>query len=235
MRQFFTLSIFALASAALLAAQSETDPVREHGYWTRTIQGQLNTSGMERIRVETTGDVQVRGTADQQASYTVKLRVKASDAREADALLKEFTVKTGNEGGRTYIKATPPRQVSGGMDLTVSAPRTLQDVWVETHGGNVHASDFDGGLDARSGGGEIAADGIRGHAELRTGGGDIRVGTVGGPLRCSSGGGEIRVESAGSTVYLETAGGEIIVRQAAGPVHAATGGGNIRIDRAAGH
>jgi hypothetical protein len=188
---------------------------------------------MERLRVETTGDVQVRGTGDQQASYTVKLRVKASDAREADALLKEFTVKTGTEGGRTYIRATPPRQVSGGMDLTVSAPRTLQDVWVETHGGNVHASDFDGGLDARSGGGEIAVDGIRGHADLRTGGGDIQVGSVGGPLRCSSGGGEIRVDNAGSTVYLETGGGEIVVHQAAGAVHAATGGGNIRIDRAA--
>jgi hypothetical protein len=229
-----SISTFALASAALLAAQSEPAPVRDHGYWTRTIQGQLSTSGMERIRVETTGDVQVRGTADQQASYTVKLRVKASDPREADALLKEFTVKTGTEGGRTYLRATPPRQVSGGMDLTVTVPRTLQEVWVETHGGNVHASDFDGGLEARSGGGEIAVDGIRGQAGLRTGGGDIRVGTVGGPLRCSSGGGEIRVENAGSTVDLETGGGEIMLHQAAGPVRAATGGGNIRIDRAAG-
>jgi hypothetical protein len=232
MRQFVSVSIFALAGAALMAAQSEPAPVREHGYWTRTIQGQINASGMERLRVETTGDVTVRGTGDQQASYTVKLRVKAADAREADALLREFIVKTGIEGGRTYIKVTPPRQVSGGSDLTVTAPRSLQDVWVETHGGNVHASDFDGALEARSGGGEIFVDGIRGPAELRTGGGDIQVGSVSGPLRCSSGGGEIRVENAGSTAYLETGGGEIVVHQAAGPVHAATGGGNIRVDRA---
>jgi hypothetical protein len=232
MRQFVSVSIFVLAGAALMAAQSEPAPVREHGYWTRTIQGQINASGMERLRVETTGDVTVRGTGDQQASYTVKLRVKAADAREADALLREFTVKTGIEGGRTYIKVTPPHQVSGGSDLTVTAPRTLQDVWVETHGGNVHASDFDGALETRSGGGEIAVDGIRGPADLRTGGGDIQVGSVSGPLRCSSGGGEIRVENAGSTAYLETGGGEIVVHQAAGPVHAATGGGNIRVDRA---
>jgi|HubBroStandDraft_5_1064220.scaffolds.fasta_scaffold15145_3 hypothetical protein len=239
MRHFVPFSMLALASAALLAAQSEPAPVRDHGYWTRTVQGQINASGMERLRVETTGDVTVHGTADQQASYTVKLRVKASDAREAEALLREFNVKTGIEGGSTYIRVTPPRQVSGrqvseGADLSVAAPRALQEIRVETHGGEVHASDFDGGLEARSGGGEITVDGIRGRAELRTGGGDIRVGSVGGPLRCASGGGEIRVENAGSTVSVETGGGDIMVRQAGGPVRAATGGGNIRIDRAAG-
>jgi hypothetical protein len=232
MRQLFSFSIFARASAALLAAQSDPAPVREHGYWTRTLQGSIGQGSINALRVETTGDVAVRGAGDQQATYTLKLRVKAADAREAQALLKEFNVKTGTEGGWASIRVTPPRQVSGGADLTVTGPRTLRDVFVETHGGNVQAADFDGGVEARSGGGEIAVDGIRGHAELRTGGGDIRVGNVSGPLRCSSGGGEIRVENAGSTADLETGGGEIVVHQAAGPVRAATGGGNIRIDRA---
>jgi hypothetical protein len=232
MRQLLSFSIFALASAALLAAQSESAPIREHGYWTRTLPGQISAAGIERLRVETTGDVQARGTGDQQASYTLKLRVKAADARAAEALLREFVVRTGNEGGRISIRVTPPRQSSVESELTVNAPRTLRNVFVETHGGNVRASDFDGELEARSGGGEIAVDGIRGQAELRTGGGDIRVGNVNGPLRSSSGGGEIRVENAGSTADLETGGGEIVVHQAAGPVRAATGGGNIRIDRA---
>jgi hypothetical protein len=233
MRQFVSLSILAVAGAALMLAQNEPAPVREGGYWTRTIQGSISASGMERLRVETTGNVQVRGTADQQAGYTMKLRVKAGDAREADSLLRGFIVKTGAEGGWTSIKVTPPRQVSAGLELTVTAPRALRDVLVETNGGDVQASDFDGGLEARSGGGRIAVDGIRGRGELRTGGGDIQVGSVSGPLRCMSGGGEIRVENAGSTVYLETGGGEIVLHQAAGPVHAATGGGNIRVDRAA--
>jgi hypothetical protein len=232
MRQLASISILALTGAALLAAQNEPAPVREHGYWTRTVQGPINLSGLERLRVETTGDVQVRGGRDPQASYTLKLRVKAGDAREAEALLERFNVKTGTEGGWTYLKVTPPHQVSEGSELTVTGPRTLRDVWVETHGGNVRASDFDGGLEARSGGGEISVDGIRGQGELRTGGGDIQVGSVGGPLRCSSGGGEIRVENAGSTAWLETGGGEIVVHQVAGAVHAATGGGNIRVDHA---
>jgi hypothetical protein len=232
--RFLSISILIVAGAALLAAQSDPAPapVREHGYWTRTVQGPINASGMDRLRVETTGDVQVRGSGELQASYTLKLRVKAGDAREAEALLERFNVKTGTEGGWTFLKVTPPRQVSGGLELTVNGPRTLRDVWVETHGGNVRASDFDGGLEARSGGGEISVDGIRGHGEFSTAGGGIQVGSVSGPLRCSSGGGEIRVENAGSTAWLETGGGEIVMHQVVGAVHAATGGGNIRIDHA---
>lgn len=233
MRQLASISILALAGAALLAAQNEPAPVREGGYWTRTVQGAINTSGVDRLRVETSGNVQVRGTGDQQASYALKLRVKAGDAREAEAQLNRFNVKTGTEGGWAYLKVTPPHQVSGGLELIITGPRTLRDVWVETHGGDVRASDFDGGLEVRSGGGEITVDGIRGHGELRTAGGNIQVGSISGPLRCSSGGGEIRVQNAGSTAWLETGGGEIVVHQVAGPVHAATGGGNIRIDHAA--
>ncbi len=232
MRQFVFISMLAMAGAVLLAAQNETAPVREGGYWTRTVQGAINASGMDRLRVETTGNLHVRGTGDSQASYTMKLRVKAADAREAAVLLRGFIVKTGTEGGWTYLKVTPPRQVSAGLELTVTGPRTLKDVWVETHGGDVDASGFDGGLEARSGGGRIAVDDVRGRSEVQTAGGDVQVGNVNGPLRCMSGGGEIRVQNAGSTAWLETGGGEIVVHQAAGAVHAATGGGNIRIDHA---
>jgi hypothetical protein len=236
MRHIVFISTLTLAGTALLSAQTESAPVRDGGYWTSTIQGsisQVGASGLQGLRVETTGNVQVRGSADQQATYVLKLRVKAGDAREAEALLHEFSVKTGTEGGWAYIRATPPRQVSGGLDLTVTGPRALRDVFVETHGGNVQASDWDGGLEARSAGGRIAVDNIRGHGELRTAGGDIQAGMVGGSLRCVSGGGAIRVDNAGSQAWLETAGGEIVLHQAAGPVHAATGGGNIRVDRAA--
>ncbi len=219
--------------AALMPAQDQPAPVRDGGYWTRTVQGQLDASGVQGLRVETTGNVQVRGTSDPQVRYALKLRVKAADAREAEALLREFIVKTGNEGGMAYIKVTPPRQVSGGLELTVTGPRALRNVFVETRGGNVQASDWDGGLEARSAGGRIAVDGIRGRSELQTAGGDIQAGSVGGSLRVMSGGGAIRVDHAGSAAWLETAGGEIVLHQASGPVHAATGGGNIRIDRAA--
>jgi hypothetical protein len=218
--------------AAVAAAQSESPITRDGAYWVRTIQGPIDTSSSDRLRVETTGNVTLIGAAGQQGSYMLRVRVRAGDAREAEALLDRVNVKTGTEGGWAYLRVAPPRLVSSGVELTVTGPRALRQVWAETRGGNVQASDWDGDFEARSAGGRIAVDHIRGRSELRTAGGDIEVGAVSGPVRCSSGGGVIRVQNAGAEAMLETAGGEIFVHQADGPVQASTGGGNIRIEHA---
>jgi hypothetical protein len=233
MKQLLYTTALGLACWGLAGAQTESAITRDGGYWVRTIQGAMDASAADRLRVETTGNVTLRGTAAEQSTYSLTIRVRAGDAREAEALLRQVNVKTGTEGGWAYLKVTPPRTVSSGLELIVSGSRGLRQVWAETRGGNVQASDFDGDLEARSAGGRIAADRIRGHSELRTAGGDIEVGTVSGPLRCYSGGGEIRVENAGAAALLETAGGEIFVHQVEGPIQATTGGGNIRVERAA--
>ncbi len=217
--------------AALAAAPNASAITREGGYWVRTIQGSMDAG--DKLRVETTGNVTLRGTAVAQSSYSLTIRVRAGDAREAEALLGRFNVKTGTEGGWAYLKVTPPRLASSGLELTVTGPRTMREIFAETRGGNVQASDWDGDFEAHSGGGQISVDRIRGRGELRTAGGDIQVGNVSGPLRCLSGGGGIRVQNAGAAAWLETAGGEIVVHQAAGAIQASTGGGNIRIERAA--
>ena len=220
-------------SAALAAAQNESAITRDGGYWVRTLQGTIDAPSTDKLRVETTGNVTLKGTAMEQSSYALTIRVRAGDAREAESLLKQVSVKTGTEGGWAYLRVTPPRLVSIGLELSVSGAQALRQVRAETRGGNVQASDFGGEFEARSAGGRIAADRIRGQSELRTAGGDIEVGRVSGPLRCYSGGGGIRVENAGAAALLETAGGEIVVHRAEGPVQATTGGGNIRIERAA--
>lgn len=227
------LLLLLFLGTALAAAQNESAVTREGEYWVRTVQGKIDASAADRLRVETTGNVTVRGAASQPSSYTLTVRVRAADAREAEALLDQLNVKAGAEGGWAYLKVTPPRLVSAGLELTVNASRGLRQVWAQTRGGNVQASNLDGDVEAQSAGGRIAVDRIRGRSELRTAGGDIEVGNVTGPVRAMSGGGTIRVESAGAEASLETAGGEIFVHQAGGPVQAATGGGNIRIDRAA--
>jgi hypothetical protein len=234
MKQFLSMSVLGLACWGLAGAQTESAITRDGGYWVRTIQGGISMSSMERLRVETTGNVHLRGAASEQTSYTLTVRVRATDAREAEGLLQRLTVKTGTEGGWAYLKVTPPRLVSAGLELTITGRRALRLVWAETRGGNVQASDWDGDVEARSGGGTITVEGVRGRSELRTAGGGIQVGSVSGPVRCFSGGGGIRVEHAGAEAWLETAGGEILVHQADGPVHASTGGGNIRVERAAG-
>jgi hypothetical protein len=234
MKQLLFITVVGLAGWGLATAQVQSPVTRDGGYWVRTIQGSVDTASVDKLRVETTGNVSLQGAATDQTTYTLKVRVRAGDAREAEALLDRASVKTGAEGGWAYLKVTPPRQVSSGLELMVSGPRALHQVFAETRGGNVQASDWDGDIEAHSAGGQIAVDRIRGRSELRTAGGNIQVGSVSGPVRCFSGGGVIRVDNAGAAVWLETAGGEIFVHQAGGPVQASTGGGNIRIERAAG-
>lgn len=216
----------------MASAQIEPSITREGAYWVRTMQGNIDTSGYDRLRVETTGNVTLRGEQAEQGSYTITVRVRAGDARSAAAQMDRISVKTGAEGGWTYLKVGPPWGGRLTVALSVTASKALRQVKVLTDGGNVQASDWNGDFQARTAGGQIGLDRIGGRSDVETGGGSIQVGTVSGPLRGASGGGAIRVEDAGSDATLETVGGEIFVHQAAGPLVAATGGGNIRIERA---
>ena len=144
MKRFLSTSLLGLACWGLAGAQTESAITRDGGYWVRTIQGAIDASSSDKLRVETTGNMTLRGMATEQSTYTLKIRVKAGDAREAEAVLKQVSVKTGTEGGWAYLKVTPPRQGSSGLELTVTGPRALRDVWAETRGGDVQASDWDG-------------------------------------------------------------------------------------------
>jgi DUF4097 and DUF4098 domain-containing protein YvlB len=235
MKQFVSISLaFGLSVMPLANAQSESAITREGRYWVRTFTGSISAPTLERFRLDTVGSVVLRGDTPDRAVYTLKARVRARDSREAETLLSQFAVKSRTQGPWAYLTVTPSRRISEAPELSLSVPRGLRQILVETRGGDVQASNIDGELEARTAGGQITVDGIKGRCELRTGGGDIQVGTVGGSVRCYSGGGIIRVQSAGSESWFETAGGEIFVHQASGPVHAATAGGNIRIDRALG-
>ena len=235
MKQFVSCSlVFVLSVAPVALAQNESPVSREGRYWVRTFKGSISARAIERLRIETVGNVVLRGEPVERTTYTLKARVRARDAREAAALLRQFEVKTRVQRDWVYLTVAPGKRVAEGPELSVNAPRALRQVWIETRGGNVRATNLDGEMEARSAGGQINVDAIKGRAELRTGGGDIQVGAVGGAVRCYSGGGIIRVQSAGGESWFETAGGEIFVHQASGPVHAATAGGNIRIDRAVG-
>jgi DUF4097 and DUF4098 domain-containing protein YvlB len=229
MKQFVFISIVCAAAATPSALAQIT---REGRYWVKTVNGVVTAPPFDRFRLDTVGNVVLQGGTGDKVTYKLKLRVRAVDAREAEALLHEFDVRSRSQNGSLRLTVTPPANISEGPELSVSVPRSLQQVWIETRGGNVQATDLDGEVQARSAAGRMVVDRIKGKAEVRTGGGDIQVGEVGGTVRCYSGAGVIRVQSAGGESWLDTAGGEVFVHQAYGPVHAATAGGNIRVERA---
>jgi hypothetical protein len=235
MKRFAIIFVaLAVGAATGVVAQNESPIKHEGRYWVRSFTGEVAVSTSERFRLDTVGNVVLRGGAGDGATYTIKVRVQARDAREAEALFRQFELKNRTQGEWVYLSVAPPKRSSEAPEVSLSVPRGLRQVWIETRGGNVQASELDGELEARSAGGRIAVDAVRGLTDIRTGGGDIQVGAMGGSVRCYSGGGVIRVQSVGAESWFETAGGEILVHQAAGPVHASTAGGNIRIDRASG-
>jgi DUF4097 and DUF4098 domain-containing protein YvlB len=118
-------------------------------------------------------------------------------------------------------------------ELTVSAPRTLLKTLLETHGGNITATEMNGAVVAESGGGRIDGDRIQAGFYAKTVGGEIRLGAVDGPVSCFSGAGSIRAERIGGDARLETAGGEIQVDEAGAGIQVSSGGGDVRINSAA--
>ena len=229
MKRYLYISIAIVTGAA---SQAGAQITHEGRYWVQTIKGVASASPLERFRLDTVGNVVLTGDSASKVAYTVKLRVRARDAHEAEARFREFEIKSHSQNGWLRLNVMPPANIPEGPELAISVPRSLEQVWIETRGGNVETKDLDGDLEARSAAGRMSVDHIKGRANIRTGGGDIQVGEVGGIVRCYSGAGVIRVQSAGGESWLDTAGGEVFVHQAMGPVHASTAGGNIRIDHA---
>lgn len=233
MKQIAAISVMT-ALAGVFSAGKPASVEREGKYWVYTVSGPVPVVAGQRFRLETTGNVTLHGDTGKGATYTLKLRVQARDAREAEQLFHQLSLRNGSQNGWVYFAIAPPRRITEAPELTISVPRGLAETRIETRGGNLQASNLDGDVEAHSVGGRIGVDGIHGRAEIRTGGGDVQVGTVNGQVRCYSGGGAIRVQNAGTECWLETAGGEIFLHHSDGPVHASTAGGNIRVERSGG-
>jgi hypothetical protein len=236
MQQFLAMSVLTAIGAGIAPGMSQAAPLsiaRDGKFWVYSISGAVPVVGAQKFRLETAGNVTLKGDPGSAVNYTLKLRVEARDEHEAELIFRQLALHAGMQNGWAFLMVTPPGRITEAPELSMSVPRGLALTRIETRGGSLQASNLQGDLEAHALGGRIAVDSIHGRAEIRTGGGDIQVGTVGGAVRCYSGGGVIRVQNGGEC-WLETAGGEIFLHQADGPVHASTAGGNIRVERAAG-
>jgi len=229
------IGLLVVANLGLLAfGQTEGPVAREGNYWVRTFSGVVPTNEATRARVITEGNVTVHGDSGKVIAYWVKVPVKARNQQEAESLLKTFAMRVQSQGQTIVLELGARRMTGDGPNVTLTVPRGLAQLVLETRGGNLQVTDLDGEFSGSSAGGRIDIDRLNAAASVKTAGGDIRVGHVNGPVRCSSGGGSISVDSVGGESWFETAGGDISVHEARGRVHAATGGGNIRVERSGG-
>ena len=223
----FSILAFGLLGITL---GSEAPLTREGPYWVEFLSGSEAMLPSGRLRVTARGAVTLTGVAQNELSYTLKVRVKARNAGEARRLMKGFGVRaTRSAGGYTYLIV---RRGDGMADLQVKVPRTTPEAVITTTEGAIEFSDLDGSVKAETGGGKVKADHIRGSVVARTAGGDITLGTVDGSAQCATAGGKITANLVRGEAAFETGGGDIFAQEVGGLVHASTMAGSIRIRRA---
>ncbi len=201
-------AVFVLSQGAL--ADSESAITRDGADWIQTSTGSIPVCSGCRIRINTAGNIVVRGQSDTDSvQFSLRKRVRAGSAQEAAPLLRAFDIRSGARADLVTLTLVIPRSRAQGAELSLSVPRGLRQTVVMSHGGDVMASGLNGELDAETVAGRVELDRLGSNAVIKTGGGEIRLGRIAGGIRCYSGGGGIQAESCGRESWLETAGGDM--------------------------
>src|SRR5580698_10810812 len=232
-------SISKLGAVLLLilpvATAQQTRIFGDGGNWTQEITGSL--SGVRNLRVKVdVGTVKVDGGSAQGVSYMIRNHSYSSSESRARREFDSYKITAYVRGDTAWIVGDwdggRPHRFSG--EFLISVPREMDEIKVETDGGNVTTTGVSGRVDAQSGGGNIHFDDVAGIINAETGGGNIDVGNVASDISLHTGGGSIKVMSAKGKVVAESGGGSVIVTSCMQGAELETGGGSIQVDRCTG-
>lgn len=221
-----------LASAA--AAQTLSPLRREGGYYVQEQRGDLPAAF--RLRISSTGAVNVEGGVGQRVTYELVRKVKASSEAEAQRLLDQAPLTAARQGGSVTMRIDKPGCWNCGFSATlhVSTPHATQEAIISTSSGQIHVSNIEGRVNADTAAGAILAENIGAGVRATTAGGPITLGAIGGPVRCETAGGPIKVGTVRGEAVLSTSGGRIEVGEVQGGLRAETSGGDITAQRVGG-
>ncbi len=226
--------LLVLLATACVAQQGSIQ--REGNAWTNVVSGSLSGARNLHVKVEV-GAVRVQGGgSSKEITYVIRSKSYESSEDRARRQLESYKVNTSSRGDTAFITG----EWEGGhahrfsSDVTVTVPRDMELVKIETDGGEIVTSGVSGRVEAESGGGGIHLDDIGGAINAETGGGSIDVGNVGGELNVRTGGGTIRIGSAKGRVVAETGGGNVVLVSGAHGASLQTGAGTIRVDKCTG-
>ena len=238
-----------LLSAAAMAQQGRV--YQSGGYWVQEISGSLSSAKKIHVRVEA-GEVHVEGGSQSGITYKMVTRVRTSSEEKARREFEQYRLSASLHGDTASIEAEcgSPHRFSG--EYTITVPRDMDLVKIETNGGAVSAKGIAGRVEAETGGGKVHLEDIGGDATAETGGDSIEVNQIGGDLNVqtgggklylgsvkgsvngTTGGGDVVLLSGGGNTVLESGAGDIQVKQVGGDLKISTGGGNIEVDSASG-
>jgi hypothetical protein len=217
------------------ATAQQTRVFVDGGNWTQELTGSL--TGVRNLRVKVdVGTVKVEGGSQQGVSYVIRNHSYTSSEAKARREFDSYKITAYVRGDTAWIVGDwdggRPHRFSA--EFTVNVPREMDEIKVETDGGNVTTNGVSGRVDAQSGGGNIRLDDIAGIINAETGGGNIDVGNVASDVSLHTGGGTIKVMSAKGKIVAESGGGSVIVTSCMQGAELETGGGSIQVDRCAG-
>ena len=248
----FKIAIAAFMFSAVAAAMAQQGKIyQDGGAWVQEVSGSLSAARKLHIRVEA-GAVHVEGGSQSGITYRMITRVHTSSEEKARRRFEQYRLSATQHGDIAMIEAEcgSPHRFSG--EYTITVPRDMELVKIETDGGAVSAKGISGRVEAETGGGKVHLEDIGGDATAETGGDSIEVDRIGGDLNAqtgggklylgsvkglvnaSTGGGDVVLLSGGRSAVLESGAGDIQVKQVSGDLKISTGGGNVEVDSASG-
>jgi hypothetical protein len=224
-----------LTLMATLCVAQQSAVQKEGNHWTGIANGSLQAVRNLHVQMEA-GAVRVQGGSGQGINYVVHNKSYEGAEDRARRQLESYKVNAYVKGDTAWIvgewEGGSPHKFSS--DLTVTVPREMESIKIETEGGEVVTTGISGRLEAQSGGGAIHLDDIGGSVNAETGGGAIDVGNIGGDLRLRTGGGQIHIGSVKGKVVAESGGGNLMLVSAAQGASLQTGAGTIRVEKCSG-
>jgi hypothetical protein len=234
MRKILTKVGMLVALLATVCFAQQSSVQKEGNYWTNVMNGSLAGVRNLHIKVEV-GTVRVQG-GSQGIAYVIRNKSYEGSEDRARKQFESYKINASVRGDTAWItgewEAGHPHKFSS--DVTVTVPRDMDVVKIETEGGEIVTTGIAGRLEAQSGGGTIHLDDIGGAISAETGGGGIDVGNVGGELTVRTGGGSIHIGSAKGKVVAESGGGNVVLVSGAQGASLQTGGGSIHVDKCTG-
>src|ERR1700685_1220668 len=218
-----------------LASAQQTRVYGDGGNWTQEIAGSLAMVKNLKVKVDI-GSVRVEGGSQSSINYVIRNHSYSGSEDRARREFDNYKISAYVRGDTAWIvgdwEGGRPHKFSG--DFVVNVPREMDEIKIETEGGNVSTSGVTGRVDAESGGGNVRFDDIGGAINAETGGGSIEVGNVASDVSLHTGGGSIRVNSAKGKIEAESGGGSVTLVLGLQRAVLETGGGSIQVERCAG-
>ena len=224
-----------VALTATLCAAQQGALQKQGNAWSKVVSGSVAAARNLHVKLDS-GDVRVQGGQGPGISYSFRNRSFESSEERAHQQLDQYKISAFVRGDTAWIVA----EWQGGnahrfhSDVTITVPRALELVKIETGTGNINVTQIEGRVDGESGGGNIHLDEIGGEVNIQTGGGNVDIGNIGSDLKVQTGGGSIRIGSVNGRVSAETGGGELRLASATQGAVLETGAGPIHVDKCIG-